>query len=557
MAYTLTVTDGTDTVTLSSDTIDYVPQAAPIEQDSVSESGIFRFKGGLASARTDAQKMNRLLIQARRWAAEKLGNRVFVTLEYAGSDGVYRSLILDAVPMAENELLGWQLRNGVFLFRFAWRRVNYWEAETSQGFATAEVEGSNSTGSAERIYNSWDVSAVVNEIIATGDGVDLTFNGTLANFPVVTWPSTDLPAVTWTDINDVARTMTSNHLNVKSGTDAARVTSWSFNPDTGVWSIEFVDGYEPKNATSVRMFYRYGYLPFLSIAAGAGDGDMPTPAIIAITNNNSTEDMVDWWVGRQESGYLSVGVTTAPEILEGESATVATPTVDATCSNGNRGDFTTAGATNTAAFTWALSATGSPFLGETYLALARFTSAANTGDIENMYYQWRLATSAAPTTYLWVGEQMRPDTSLSKSIVPLGTIQIPPTYFVQPASPLTLADLSLSLFVQRVDGSNRTASIDFVLLMPTEGLVKLEALGGFAHEQGDVLTLDPTQENLYNYRSGTGVLPTFRKLYGSIMLRPGVAQRLWFLCHEITNYASSPFYKSLVELTYRPRRRII
>ena len=473
-------------------------------------------------------------------------------LQLVNTDETYRSLLLDAVPMPEDELLGWQLRNGVFVFRFSWRRMNYWEADTQVGLEYDDLLGANNTGTAgtEKIYNSYKITAVTDEVLAAGDGSTLSFSGTLTNKPVIMYDSTLFPVITWTDVGDVNRTVTVGYDLVLTGSDAQYVDDFTLVTDTGAWTIKFFDGYEPKNATNVLIDYRYGYANFLTITGVTGD--MPAPAILTIDNKNATEDMAEWWIGRQENSYNNI-----IPIYQGEAATVASTVADATCSGGNRGDYTTTSASEEEAFRWALSASGSPYNGETFLALARFTSAANTGDIENMYYRWKVATSGSPTTYLWVGEQMRPDTTLSRSVVPLGTIQLPPAYLVQPAVPLALADLSLSLFVQRVDGTNRVASIDYLLLMPTEGLCKLEALGTFAQLNGDILTMDPTQENLYNFRTGVGALPTFRKLYGTILLRPNVGQRIFFVCHENQNYLSSPFYKSNVTVSYRPRRRII
>jgi len=149
---------------------------------------------------------------------------------------------------------------------------------------------------------------------------------------------------------------------------------------------------------------------------------------------------------------------------------------------------------------------------------------------------------------VWTGPQIRPDSTLSYAILPLGTVRLPP----RPVES-TVAALTLALWLQAVSGSF-TVSLDFLQLSPLDSWRKLERVGD-AVAYLDRWLDDEIADLVYvDTGAGTARRPTVRGLPGPILLTPNKLQRLYFLKHTNTAYTCEFDRKSTVQVYYRPRR---
>lgn len=144
MAHTLSITDGTTTVTLSSGNqylSRYTPETAWNNED-VSERVMVGFTGAtITDAVTTLRTISALFEQARRWDKYKTGPRVFINFDPGATGTAYRSLLrrgnlnLNEKTLKEH----WGGRN--LELELEWTRQGFWEgpetALSMTSFATA------------------------------------------------------------------------------------------------------------------------------------------------------------------------------------------------------------------------------------------------------------------------------------------------------------------------------------------------------------------------------------------------------------------------------------
>ena len=144
MAHTLSITDGTTTVTLTSGN-QYLSKYAPetsFSGEDLREKVTVGFTGAtIDTALTTIRSVSALLEQARRWDEYKTGARVFVNFDPGATGTSYRSLLRGGNINLNDKTLKehWGSRN--LELEIEWTRQGFWEgAETAlsmTSFATA------------------------------------------------------------------------------------------------------------------------------------------------------------------------------------------------------------------------------------------------------------------------------------------------------------------------------------------------------------------------------------------------------------------------------------
>ena len=144
MAHTLSITDGTTTVTLSSGNqylSRYTPETAWNNED-VSERVMVGFTGAtITDALTTLRTISTLFEQARRWDKYKTGPRVFINFDPGATGTAYRSLLRGGNLNLNEKTLKehWGGRN--LELELEWTRQGFWEgpetALSMTSFATA------------------------------------------------------------------------------------------------------------------------------------------------------------------------------------------------------------------------------------------------------------------------------------------------------------------------------------------------------------------------------------------------------------------------------------
>lgn len=279
----------------------------------------------------------------------------------------------------------------------------------------------------------------------------------------------------------------------------------------------------------------------VQIAAGDVSGELASPLRLEITNNYNSAT-------RAYNLYIAHNVLSAPaslaHMLEAEDGTGGTTTADATCSNGNRKDFSWSVTTEQELENWTLD---TPLLnacgGNYFRMLARFINMSYS----DMWLRWRIKFSL---TTIWEGPQFL--LAANASIQDLGVLQLPP-YLVGSGD---LYPLTLALYAQRQQAGTHTLSLDFVQLSALDGWRKLSPRGyGLSY---NTRLVDDGIDG-YLYTDGWAPGGKTGHYVGSgerIAVIPNKTQRLYFL-HD-TDTGSAPIARTLsVKAYYRPRRLTI
>lgn len=144
MAHTLSITDGTTTITLTSGNqylSHYVPETA-VNGEDLRETLTVGFTGAtINDAISTIRSLSALFEQARRWGQYKTGARVFVNFDPGATGTAYRSLLRGGnIDLNEKTLKEhWGARN--LELKIDWIRQGFWEgpetAISMTSFATA------------------------------------------------------------------------------------------------------------------------------------------------------------------------------------------------------------------------------------------------------------------------------------------------------------------------------------------------------------------------------------------------------------------------------------
>lgn len=271
-------------------------------------------------------------------------------------------------------------------------------------------------------------------------------------------------------------------------------------------------------------------------AAAQVTGLLPTPARIVLTNNSGA-------TRTYTRVYLALNANSDPinltTFLQGEArASGGTVTNDATCSGGQRLDFTLSSSTVT--FTWSLSQANMQRTdGRRARVLGRFL---NTSGALLVKPQMRSSGGAV----LWEGDELALATLIYGEWIDLGIVPLPPGGYAGAYAAHSLA------LVFRGTG---IATLDVLQLSMLDSYraVDLPALG-LPVVNGAALVLDGNEGLAYMQAGGVNTsLPT--GVGGPIMLLPGLTQRIYIVhnLNEVAGYAPIGTTFS-VQLLYRPRR---
>lgn len=157
MAHALSITDGTDTFSLSTTTaymLNYAMAAPQLQQPSVTETVDVMIHGASTSAmQTNVSSLERLLESARRRRMEGYGPRVYLNVQLDSDGSAWRSEIFDArLDLVENSLAVWgnaKMQASLYI-----ERAPYWEGALTQ-LSLTNGNGTDNT-SGLTIYNHND-----------------------------------------------------------------------------------------------------------------------------------------------------------------------------------------------------------------------------------------------------------------------------------------------------------------------------------------------------------------------------------------------------------------
>lgn len=274
-------------------------------------------------------------------------------------------------------------------------------------------------------------------------------------------------------------------------------------------------------------------------------GDLPAPLKVAIEAVSLTGTYI-------KSLYVGHNVFSSPasmtHFLEAESAThTGTPTVSASSSGGYY--VSKAFSTEELIFYWQLSAVElAKYAGNRFRVLARFTSAAGTGD--HAHYQVRTSPSAASGNDVQEGPWVY--VSGTDLFADLGVVRLPEYDYGSGNSPYLNY---LKLYAYSDDGSSITSKLDYLALMPLDSWRRFEVTSlGIGLVEDFVLADDGPDGLIYVYAAAaaTTVAQWFSGYGQPIMAQPGLDQKLYFLAVD-NNGAAIIDDEFEIKAWYRPR----
>lgn len=337
MAVTLQITDGTTTVDLSADYIDYVPMAAPSYEEWVEEMGRFRFDTGIAGWRTDIQNIGRLFTQAKEYQSKKVGPRVFVKFKWQSSDDLYRSEVSDGWIVPDRNTMGVGMANAPTPtwgnFEIHWTRRNFWEDDTER---TLPARGFNLAGGTAQIYNSYYTTDVAGTSLKVTSGVS-SYTGTIVSVPLEAWL---YPPVVHYTLGGAQ-----NGTYIPAGTvggtiGGGSILSGTIDYNTGVWSLNFSG-----NPTgTITGDFRYGYGNYIDIPGTAVAGDLPAPVKIAYHGGTTANNYIMYmYIGAMHGGTVNIN-----NVLEAEDTVISGTAVSS--ASASKGSINSWDAANTDEF---------------------------------------------------------------------------------------------------------------------------------------------------------------------------------------------------------------
>ena len=565
MGFYIALLNGANTVNLSSYVMEdsYYPAVESANVPTVTESCRLRLLGDISANRTIMQDIGEVANNAARWAERRTESRVYLRMKWKVGDTEYQSPIRSIRIVPSSRIFAHEQTNQQksSVFDLTWERDNYWEypfTPRTNGIAPNGVDGwvkeipglyDINGSNVYSIYNSLRY-IVGEETIATGDGGTLAFSGTTTNVPIHT---TTPPTLSWNGgakvVQGVNSAITGN-INF-SGADV----NGSVNPTTGAWTFTFTVAPAAQAIKLTPLVYGYGNWLTIpnSSSSWTSENDLPVPVGFSLWNADTTLQNQIIYAG----GISGYGHDVDLQ-YEGESTTAVAGTstvADATCSAGNRIDHTFSNSSEAIIASWAVTRSDVEKMGgRWFIPIIRFTGAANTGDINNIRYRWAIQDSTG-TYYWWKGEQYRPDTSLSQNLVPVGSVRLPP--WDVPMTVLGVSDtqtaLTLVLLGQRIDSTSRTASIDYVFLMPADSFVKITTMGRGANEDEKIIDVPPYNATMVS--DASSVHYAVIREFGSLRAYPGQNNRYFFLWHGDGNYQSDVDWRMIAELSIFPRKR--
>ena len=285
-----------------------------------------------------------------------------------------------------------------------------------------------------------------------------------------------------------------------------------------------------------------GHSGYVAIASTSVLGSLPARTVI--TYNNSTNDAL-----LLRNLYINHNVYSAPAtlglILEGEAGTGGTATVDAVCSGGYYQAITWSGTAANLLEYWTISgANVDKFACSECHAIARLK---NVHAYNDLWFQWQVQYGAVK---LWESPWVLGVAGAALQELPL--VRVPPWYL---SGISASSDMKLCLYARRDSGTNQALDLDYIQLMVQDGYRKLEGIYpipyNFALRDDGYSGIVDT----VNQIGAPGALSSHVGRGSQIMLRPGVAQRLYFLA-DMDDLTAGIARTGVVSVLYYPRVRV-
>jgi len=266
-------------------------------------------------------------------------------------------------------------------------------------------------------------------------------------------------------------------------------------------------------------------------------GNLPTPAVIRMKNDNTSTALTDFYIGHNVFGDQNLN-----PILEGEDASAvaggAAPTTDANSSNGEY-QVATVASSDALLMSWTISAVMAGYLANRYFRLIARLPSYTTG----MRIRATIALSSSD-------EFTTPTTVITSQLADIGVLRLPP--FRYGSYGVAYNGFKLRLYGSVSGGGS--ISVDFLQLTAMDSYMHLEPIGTNTLGSNAVLFDDGIDDLTYEADTlGSSVVASYLPRGGHVGLIPGEDQTLYFL----TNYTSGlPDIDHTLNVfaTYRPRR---
>ena len=321
---------------------------------------------------------------------------------------------------------------------------------------------------------------------------------------------------------------------------------WEADSEIAVPLLSFATSPKTANPVTIHNHTDSGHGHYVDIAAADVIGDCKVPLRLVIVNTTASNQDSIVYVAHQWRGVPA----SIPSVLEGESATnvygfTITPTVDATCSNGNYGAWVWA-VDGWVTAKWALSAAQVQALaGGKARFLARFKTLPASGILSTV----NLHLPGNTTAYHPQPAEQWTTLSTTHYLQDLGSLSIPPSL----AGVSSLGALDLTLSFQITGGS--TIDLDFLALIPCDSFRCLKAVTTGAVNT-DTIMIDDIAGEQYIQAAGGTRTGRLVSTGTPIMLMPGKRQFLYFLFEN--NVPGMEIDRShTIQAWYRPRRMTI
>jgi hypothetical protein len=158
MALIMTITDGTRTVNLASTDAYCLSfgMAAPVSgEEYATDNHEIEFFGGNSTVLTNMTKLNNLLEQARRYREDRIGLKVYITIQLDGAT-TYRSEIYQGKFESTAEMVNAERALGVRRGTLTVIRKNWWEGAEAQ-ISLTNGNGTDNTAGLN-VYNNGDAT---------------------------------------------------------------------------------------------------------------------------------------------------------------------------------------------------------------------------------------------------------------------------------------------------------------------------------------------------------------------------------------------------------------
>lgn len=238
---------------------------------------------------------------------------------------------------------------------------------------------------------------------------------------------------------------------------------------------------------------------YVKLPAAQVTGNLPAYLSLTYLDSMVLDSTARLWISGSDARD---GLGYQANTLEAESASGASATVDAQCSNGNKVVKSLTTDAETILLTWT-----NLVIPSTHIychIMARFADNTNLGDV-----RFRLKVQSGGID-IWTGQQF--ELSSPTSIIQdLGVVQLPPTLISN-----TYFDLCIT--AQRKTTGTKTISVDFIQIFPARNFTYLEGVTPLYQNDSVTVGWDSTTRAPIVYRTSSGHMYTDWFLRGSTAL---------------------------------------